>query len=63
MSFQDRVANITNGWFSESAVHDDGQIDYLTGNNGADWFLANTDGGVLDEVMDMTANETNSDVD
>ena len=47
-------------------VFNDNDLDILTGDQGADWFLANQiadNGGVLDLVTDKASNEVWSDTD
>ena len=45
--YDTRVANLRGDLLAESKVHDDGVMDFLTGGNGQDWFLANDDDDIL----------------
>jgi hypothetical protein len=45
-----------------ATVHDDGEADTLTGNNGLDWFFANLNGAVLDVITDLDEDEETDDV-
>jgi uncharacterized repeat protein (TIGR01451 family) len=67
-----RVSHLTgatagglNGSFvlNSTTVHDDNQIDVLTGGKDTDWFLANTTGtGARDNLKDDVAGETITDI-
>ena len=48
---------------NESKVHDDGVEDKLTGSSGRDWFFANLDSGVLDQITDLKGDERTDDID
>jgi Ca2+-binding RTX toxin-like protein len=74
--YADRIVNLqtgaglTGGYRLSGAdgplqtVFDDDAVDYLTGNQGQDWFFANTEGnGVVDRLVDLAANEDWSDTD
>jgi hypothetical protein len=73
-----RVANITNGTGStggyrlvgddgpQQTVFNDNEVDQLTGSQGQDWFFANRvadNGGPIDRVLDLAANELWNDTD
>ena len=44
-----------------ATVFDDSAADKLTGSSGRDWFFANLDGGVLDEIVDLAGSEEGDD--
>ena len=48
---------------NDSTVHDDGIADKLTGSSDRDWFFANLDFGVLDQITDLKNNEVAQDID
>ena len=48
---------------NDSTSHDDGIVDKLTGSSDRDWFFANLDFGVLDQITDLKSNEVAQDID
>jgi Ca2+-binding RTX toxin-like protein len=48
---------------ADVTVHDDAVVDRLTGSAGTDWFFANVDAGVRDQMTDLGGLETATDVD
>jgi Ca2+-binding RTX toxin-like protein len=70
IGYDQRIAHLQSGGglngnvkLSKRTVHDDGARDRLTGSAGRDWFFANLDEGVLDDVTDDHANELVDDLD
>jgi hypothetical protein len=61
-SYSSRVSTLQGNLLSSSRVHDDGSVDILSGNNGRDWFVENTNAPVTDIVLDRAGNETVTDV-
>ena len=66
-TFELRVDHLKNGggWnaghlLTETTVHDDNAEDVLTGSEGNDWFLFNSDGdgGVKDKATDLSVFES-----
>jgi Ca2+-binding RTX toxin-like protein len=62
--YEDRVNNLRFGsglngsvLLNSQTVHDDGDFDQLTGSAGRDWFFANLDFGVLDQITDWHSSE------
>lgn len=61
--FGQRVTSIqgdgtANGFYLNAAtVSDDAAYDVLTGSSGQDWFMFNSDSGVLDKATDLRSNE------
>jgi Ca2+-binding RTX toxin-like protein len=45
-----------------ATVYDDGVADTLSGGNGSDWFLFNSDQGIPDVINDLKKNDTGTDI-
>ena len=48
---------------NDVTTHDDAAVDRLTGSSDRDWFFANVDFGVLDQITDLKSNERSTDID
>jgi Ca2+-binding RTX toxin-like protein len=63
-SYNTRVNNLKSTLLRPDLdVFDDGIVDVLTGGNGRDWFMVNSDPGSTDIILDQANNETVTDVD
>ena len=70
VSYETRVNNLRNGGGRNGSVrlncqtvHDDGDFDKLTGSAGRDWYFANIDCGVRDQITDRHSTEWVNDID
>ncbi|HEY7090750.1 MAG TPA: PKD domain-containing protein [Tepidisphaeraceae bacterium] len=63
-AFSTRVATLAAGLLNpNTAVHDDGVPDTLTGGSASDWFLFNNDSSQNDVVIDLKPSDSGVDVD
>ena len=51
-----------NVFLNDRTVHDDGDVDLLTGFAGRDWYFYQRDGSSADKVTDLKSDETETDL-